>query len=103
MAYAYGYSGGEDESTLRQKRDAYAQQQAASANAYRQQEIGRENHERSLQSQEQQRRQYDSASAREGQQQKWGVLGGLLKGLGNNSGMSGYSGRMAFGQYGRRN
>lgn len=39
-----------------------------------------QNHERTLQQQEQQRRMYDSETARQSQQQKFGVLGGLLGG-----------------------
>jgi hypothetical protein len=38
-------------------------------------------HERGLQSAEQQRRLYDSQTQRLGQQQKYGVLGGLLGGM----------------------
>lgn len=44
----------------------------------------REMHERGLQKAEQARRQYDSETQRQGQQQKFGVLGGLLRGA--NSG-----------------
>lgn len=47
-----------------------------------QQDAAREAHERSLQMAEQQRRQYDSETARESQKQKYGVLGGLLGGMG---------------------
>lgn len=36
-------------------------------------------HERNLQAAEQQRRAYDSETARQGQQQKWNVLSGLLR------------------------
>lgn len=39
-----------------------------------------EQHERALQAQEQQRRAYESETARMGQQQKYGLLGGLLGG-----------------------
>lgn len=39
-----------------------------------------EEHEKGLQSQEQRRRQYESETARMGQQQKYGLLGGLLRG-----------------------
>ena len=41
-------------------------------------ERDREMFERGLQSQEQQRRAYDSETARQSQQQKYGILGGLL-------------------------
>lgn len=37
-----------------------------------------QSHERALQQQEQQRRAYDSETQRMGQQQKYGLLGGLL-------------------------
>lgn len=43
-------------------------------------DAAREQYERSLQMQEQKRRQYDSETARMGQGQKYGVLGGLLGG-----------------------
>lgn len=71
----------------------------------------REQFERGLLSQEQQRRQYDSETARESakmQGQKYGILGGLLKNIGRPmlgaSAFSGYapmqSGRSAFGSAG---
>ncbi len=37
-------------------------------------------HEKRLQAQEQQRRQYDSETARQGQEKKYGLLGNLLRG-----------------------
>lgn len=51
-------------------------------------------HERSLQSQEQQRRMYDSQSARMGQQQKYGLLSGLL---GGGMGIGGVGRSIQFG------
>lgn len=41
-------------------------------------EFDQQEHEKQLQAQEQQRRQYDSETARMGQEQKYGLLGGLL-------------------------
>lgn len=74
MAYAYGY----------QPQGYMEQRQAEDPNAAfeRQQQAAQAAHERSLQTQEQQRRMYDSQSARIGQRQKFGVLGGLLGGGG---------------------
>lgn len=50
----------------------HAQQMASAA--------AQEQHERALQAQEQQRRAYESETARMGQQQKYGLLGGLIGG-----------------------
>ena len=46
-------------------------------------DLGRESHEQSLQQQEQNRRQYDSETAR----RKASLLGGLLRGRVNSGGM----------------
>lgn len=43
-------------------------------------QFDQEEHEKNLQRQEQQRRMYDSETARQSQQQKFGLLGGLLGG-----------------------
>lgn len=74
MAYAYGY---QPLGYMDQRR---AEDPAAAFE--RQRTLAQEAHERSLQNQEQQRRMYDSESARIGQRQKYGVLGGLLGGGG---------------------
>lgn len=54
----------------------------------------REMFERGLQQQEQSRRQFDSETARQGQERKYGVLSGLLGKSGGMSGggMGGYGG-----------
>ena len=44
-------------------------------------EYDQQEHEKRLQAQEQQRRQYDSETARQGQEKKYGLLGGLLRGV----------------------
>lgn len=49
-------------------------------------DIEREQHERSMQQQEQNRRQYDSDTARMGQEKKYGVLQGLVKNMGGGYG-----------------
>lgn len=56
----------------------YAQNRAASQ--------AQNQHEMGLQAAEQQRRMYDSQTARMGQQQKFGLLGGLLRGGGGMGG-----------------
>lgn len=54
-------------------------------------ESQREAHERLLQQQEQQRRQYDSETQRMGQDKKYGVLSGLIGKMGGRGyGMGGY-------------
>lgn len=62
-------------------------------------EYQREQFERGLMSQEQQRRQYDSETARQSQQlqqQKYGVLGGLLRQVGHPT-----YGTISYGSFGR--
>ena len=73
MAYAYGY----------QPLD-YMQQRAMSGGMAggSGNDPAAEMHERSLQNQEQKRRMYDSETSRVVQQQKYGLLGGLLGGGG---------------------
>lgn len=60
-------------------------------------EYEREQFERGLQSQEQQRRQYDSETARHSQQQKYGVLGGLIGKMGSNYGAPVNVSRITYG------
>lgn len=68
-------------------------QRAAQMRAYQQSVEGqREMYERSLQQQEQQRRMYDSETARKSQDQKYGVLGGLLSKMGGGPSYGGYGG-----------
>lgn len=57
-------------------KDAEGEQQAAQNQAMGMYQAA---HERNLQAAEQQRRAYDSESARQGQQQKWNVIGNLLR------------------------
>lgn len=52
----------------------------------------REMYERGLQQSEQQRRQYDSETARQSQDRKYGVLGGLISKMGNGPSYGGYDG-----------
>lgn len=52
----------------------------------------REMYERSLQQAEQQRRQYDSETARQSQDRKYGVLSGLISKIGGGPSYGGYDG-----------
>lgn len=55
-------------------------------------EYEREMYERGLQQSEQQRRQYDSETARQSQDRKYGVLSGLISKMGNGPSNGGYDG-----------
>lgn len=55
----------------------------ARSDYYESPEGQREMYERSLQQQEQQRRMYDSQTARQAQERKYGVLAGLVSGMGS--------------------
>jgi uncharacterized membrane protein len=81
MSYAYGYNDGEHYTTAIPKQQAA--QQAAMANAYAQQNYDRqgEDLQRGILQQEQQRRAYDSETARRAQDQKNQMMGGILSGL----------------------
>ena len=83
MAMAYGTDwnrGGEHYTSANQKA-AWAQQAAAGQQQQAASwERGREMYERGLQGQEQQRRQYDSETARQMGAKKYDVLSGLLGG-----------------------
>jgi hypothetical protein len=85
MAYATPggqdwYRGGEHESSARQKAAWGQQAQAAKQQQDDAWERGREMYERGMQTQEQQRRQYDSETARQMSDKKYDVLSGLLNG-----------------------
>lgn len=83
MAYGMSSFGGEggpaNESRKLADQEWYAQQ-AMNGQAQQQhaEDMGREQHERGLQQQEQARRGYDSQSQRQIGQQKMGVLSGLF-------------------------
>lgn len=55
-------------------------------------EYDREMYERGIQQSEQQRRQYDSETARQSQDRKYGVLSGLISKIGNGPSYGGYDG-----------
>lgn len=74
----YGYTPtGDTRAMLNSGNDAMRQAGENNAYAYGRQ-WDQEEHEKQLQAQEQQRRQYDSETSRMGQQQKFNVLGNLL-------------------------
>lgn len=81
MFYNYGPGGmgatGTTGRLLRSSNDAQREQGENIAFEY-QKAHERDQHERSLQGQEQQRRAYESETARMGQEQKYNVLGNLL-------------------------
>lgn len=79
--------------------NAYSRAMFAQRQAYMgSPEYEREQFERGLQSQEQQRRAYDSETARQGQQQKYGVLGGLIGRMGAvNYGAPTHTSRITYG------
>jgi hypothetical protein len=77
----YGYRPtGDTGAMLRSTNDA-TRQQGENAAFYFGREYDQQEHEKNLQAQEQQRRQYDSETARMGQDKKYGLLGGLLRGF----------------------
>jgi len=75
----YGYQPTGDVAAMLQNANTNQQGQNA-AYAYGRQ-YDQEEHEKALQQQEQQRRQYDSETTRMGQTQKFNVLGNLLGGV----------------------
>lgn len=76
----YGYRPtGDVRAMLMSGNDATRQQGENAAFAYGRQ-WDQDEHEKRIQQQEQQRRLYDSETARMGQQQKFNVLGNLLRG-----------------------
>ena len=78
----YGYQPyGSIKSMLDSNHDGMRQQGENMAGAYGRQ-FDQQEHEKGLQMAEQQRRQYDSETARQMGQQKMGVLSGLLGGMG---------------------
>lgn len=96
----HGYSQTGEHATTANQKAAWAQQQAA---AQQQEEVnwnrGREGFERSLLSEEQARKKYDSETARQVGSQKYSMLGGLLDGLvkQNSGGGGGYMAYSAMG------
>jgi len=70
---------GEHETTARLKNQWMANAQAQAGAAGYMQSAQRENFERGLLQQEQQRRAYDSMTQRQGQNQRYGVLAGLFR------------------------
>lgn len=77
----YGYNPtGDVRAMLHSGNDAMVRQGENAAFAYGR-DYDQQEHEKGLQAQEQQRRQYDSETARMGQEKKYGLLGGLLKGF----------------------
>lgn len=77
----YGYSPtGDVRAMMHSGNDAMRQQGENLAFSYGR-EYDQQEHEKQLQAQEQQRRQYDSETARMGQDKKYGLLGGLLRGF----------------------
>lgn len=77
----YGYQpSGDVRSLLDSNNDDMRRQGENAAFAYGR-EYDQQEHEKNLQAQEQQRRQYDSETARIGNQQKYGLLGNLLRGF----------------------
>ena len=83
MDYAGGFGGPDDDVTRALARRRKMEDYAATP------DYAREMHERGLQMQEQQRRQYDSETARIGQDKKYSVLSGLMSRMGGGMGSPG--------------
>jgi hypothetical protein len=82
MYSRYGYEPFGDTKAMLESNNDYQRRQGENAAMAYGRQFDQQEHEKGLQAAEQQRRAYDSETARQMGQQKMGVLSGLVSGLG---------------------